>query len=85
TGHCFQIRGTTHLHAVVNPDTVQVFGRWKSSAFLKYWRNLESLASLHLHRHHSQQSHYSKLSTKNITCRHHCTTNRNWLINICLT
>ncbi|KAJ3804656.1 hypothetical protein F5876DRAFT_53110, partial [Lentinula aff. lateritia] len=75
TGHCFRIGGTTHyLLAGVNPDVVQVFGRWKSSAFLKYWRNLESLASLHLHRHHSQQTHHSKISTANTTRRRHRTT-----------
>ncbi|KAJ3847696.1 hypothetical protein EV368DRAFT_50710 [Lentinula lateritia] len=78
TGHCFRIRGTTHyLLAGVNPDVIQVFGRWKSSAFLKYWRNLESLASLHLHRHHSQQTHHAKISTENITRHpHHTTTYR---------
>ncbi|KAJ4486407.1 hypothetical protein C8R41DRAFT_838186 [Lentinula lateritia] len=78
TGHCFRIGGTTHyLLAGVNPDVVQVFGRWKSSAFLKYWRNLESLASLHLHRHHSQQSHFSRVSTENVTRRRHRTIHRN--------
>ncbi|KAJ4499666.1 hypothetical protein C8R41DRAFT_814741 [Lentinula lateritia] len=78
TGHCFRIGGTTYyLLAGVNPDVVQVFGRWKSSAFLKYWRNLESLASLHLHRHHSQQSHFSRVSTENVTRRRHRTIHRN--------
>lgn len=50
TGHCFRIGGTTHfLVAGIPPDVVKALGRWKSDAFLRYWRDLDSLASIHLH------------------------------------
>jgi hypothetical protein len=50
SGHCFRIGGTTfYLLAGVNPEVVKAFGRWKSSAFLRYWRSLDSLAILHIH------------------------------------
>ncbi|KAJ3824922.1 hypothetical protein F5880DRAFT_1611566 [Lentinula raphanica] len=59
SGHCFRIGGTTHyLLSGVNPDVVKVFGRWRSSAFLTYWRHLESLGSLHLHRYTSQNAYF---------------------------
>jgi hypothetical protein len=48
TGHSFRIGGTTHLLiAGVNPEAVQAMGRWKSDAFLVYWRRLDILAPLH--------------------------------------
>ncbi|KAJ7717060.1 hypothetical protein DFH07DRAFT_861616 [Mycena maculata] len=47
-GHSFRIGGTTELLlAGVNPDVVQAMGRWKSDAFLVYWRRLDILAPLH--------------------------------------
>ncbi|KAE9403371.1 hypothetical protein BT96DRAFT_990411 [Gymnopus androsaceus JB14] len=50
TGHCFRIGGTTHyLIQGIAPDIVKIPGCWKSDVFLKYWRDLESLASIHLH------------------------------------
>ncbi|KAE9400516.1 hypothetical protein BT96DRAFT_819072 [Gymnopus androsaceus JB14] len=50
TGHCFRIGGTTHYLVIgIPPDVVKALGRWKSDAFLRYWRDLESLASIHLH------------------------------------
>lgn len=53
SGHCFRIGGTTHfLIAGVAPEVVKAIGRWKSDVFLKYWRDLDSLASIHLHRLH---------------------------------
>ncbi|KAJ3768134.1 hypothetical protein FB446DRAFT_650975 [Lentinula raphanica] len=49
TGHCFRIGGTTHyLLAGVSPDIVKALGRWKSDAFLRYWRNLDQLATIHV-------------------------------------
>ncbi|KAJ3830808.1 DNA breaking-rejoining enzyme, partial [Lentinula raphanica] len=49
TGHCFRIGGTTHyLLAGVSPDIVKALGRWKSDAFLHYWRNLDQLATIHV-------------------------------------
>ncbi|KAE9384542.1 hypothetical protein BT96DRAFT_761894, partial [Gymnopus androsaceus JB14] len=51
SGHCFRIGGTTHyLCRGVPPDVVKALGHWKSDAFLTYWRDLDMLASLHLHR-----------------------------------
>ncbi|KAL1713730.1 hypothetical protein EV715DRAFT_211073 [Schizophyllum commune] len=51
TGHCFRIGGTTHfLLCGVNPDVVRALGRWSSSAFLKYWRSVSILATLHIER-----------------------------------
>ncbi|KAE9388092.1 hypothetical protein BT96DRAFT_836771 [Gymnopus androsaceus JB14] len=58
TGHSFRIGGTTHyLLAVVLPDIIKAMGCWKSNAFLKYWKNLDSLASIHIHRVHAQNSY----------------------------
>lgn len=53
TGHCFRIGGTTHylLHGVP-PDVVKRFGRWKSDAFLRYWRSLDKLAASYLENQH---------------------------------
>ncbi|KAJ3767476.1 hypothetical protein FB446DRAFT_793152 [Lentinula raphanica] len=51
TGHCFCIGGTTHyLPSGVAPDVVKALGRWRSDAFLCYWRNIEELARVHLPR-----------------------------------
>lgn len=62
SGHCFRIGGTTHyLCRGVPPDVVKALGRWKSDAFLVYWRDLDTLASLHLHRHHAQELYHSRL------------------------
>ncbi|KAE9386407.1 hypothetical protein BT96DRAFT_839276, partial [Gymnopus androsaceus JB14] len=64
TGHCFRIGGTTYyLTQGIAPDIVKMLGRWKSDAFLKYWRDLDSLASIHLHRHHAQRSYAHRLQT----------------------
>ncbi|EJD42254.1 hypothetical protein AURDEDRAFT_43481, partial [Auricularia subglabra TFB-10046 SS5] len=39
SGHCFHIGGTTALlRAGVEPEVVKMAGRWKSDAFLRYWR-----------------------------------------------
>ncbi|KAJ3710723.1 hypothetical protein C8R42DRAFT_596714 [Lentinula raphanica] len=65
SGHCFRIGGTTHyLLSGINPDVVKVFGRWKSSAFLTYWRHLESLGSLHLHRYTAQNSYFDSVQRR---------------------
>lgn len=62
SGHCFRIGGTTHyLCRGIPPDVVKALGRWKSDAFLVYWRDLNTLASLHLHRHHAQELYHSRL------------------------
>ncbi|EJD33611.1 hypothetical protein AURDEDRAFT_41168, partial [Auricularia subglabra TFB-10046 SS5] len=39
SGHCFRIGGTTALlHMGVDTEVVKMSGRWKSDAFLRYWR-----------------------------------------------
>ena len=44
SGHAFRIGGTTHLLVLgVDPFTVMVQGRWKSNAFLEYWRHCEDI------------------------------------------
>jgi hypothetical protein len=48
TGHSFRIGGTTSfLRAGVNPKVVKQMGRWKSDAFLIYWRELEDIFTMH--------------------------------------
>ena len=49
TGHCFRIGGTTfYLVSGVPPDMVKKFGRWRSHAFLEYWRCLDCLGAMHI-------------------------------------
>jgi hypothetical protein len=44
SGHCFRIGGATELLLRgVPPDMVATQGRWKSKAFLEYWRRIESI------------------------------------------
>lgn len=46
TGHSFRIGGTSHLLAAgIPPDVVKSMGRWVSDSFLRYWRNLDRIAS----------------------------------------
>lgn len=48
TGHSFRIGGTTELLTKgVDPEVVKAMGRWSSDAFLRYWRNLETVVPLH--------------------------------------
>jgi hypothetical protein len=48
TGHSFHIGGTTSfLRAGVDPNVVKQMGRWKSDAFLIYWRALDDIFSAH--------------------------------------
>ena len=47
TGHSFCIGGTTHhLLLGINPFIVMVQGRWKSDAFLSYWKNCKQILPL---------------------------------------
>jgi hypothetical protein len=49
SGHCFRIGGTTfYLISGVPPDMVKKFGRWRSQAFLEYWRCLDYLGAIHI-------------------------------------
>lgn len=49
TGHCFRIGGTTfYLLSGTDPNVVKAMGRWKSEAFLRYWRSVEQIASKQL-------------------------------------
>ena len=44
SGHSFRIGGTTeYLLQGVPPDVVAALGRWKSRAFLRYWRKVEEI------------------------------------------
>ena len=46
-GHGFRIGGATHLLLMgIPPDIVATQGRWKSRAFLEYWRKIESILPL---------------------------------------
>jgi hypothetical protein len=46
-GHAFRIGGATELLLEgVHPDVVATQGRWKSRAFLDYWRQIESILPL---------------------------------------
>ncbi|KAG2756260.1 hypothetical protein P692DRAFT_20715949 [Suillus brevipes Sb2] len=46
-GHAFRIGGATELLLEgVPPDIVAVQGRWKSRAFLDYWRKIETILPL---------------------------------------
>ncbi|PVF95900.1 hypothetical protein CPB86DRAFT_862866 [Serendipita vermifera] len=48
TGHSFRIGGTTMLlRAGVEPDVVKKMGRWKSDAFVAYWRELDAIFTHH--------------------------------------
>ncbi|GBE80134.1 hypothetical protein SCP_0213370 [Sparassis crispa] len=56
-GHAFRIGGATELLLQgVNPDVVATQGRWKSQAFLEYWRRIESILPLFI----SNASHSSR-------------------------
>ena len=47
TGHSFQIGGTTHLLLLgLDPFIIMVQGRWKSDAFLSYWKHCEQILPL---------------------------------------
>ncbi|KAE9402039.1 hypothetical protein BT96DRAFT_817094 [Gymnopus androsaceus JB14] len=71
TSHCFRIGGTTHyLVQRIPPDIVKMLGRWKSDAFLKYWRDLDSLASIYLHQHHAQLSYTNCLQDSRAQCHY---------------
>jgi hypothetical protein len=48
-GHSFRVGGTSfYLLAGVPPDVVKAMGRWKSDAFLVYWRFVDEIVSVHL-------------------------------------
>ena len=57
TGHCFRIGGTTHyLLQGINPDVVRLMGRWSSDAFIRYWQQLDVVATVHMENLHITQS-----------------------------
>ena len=61
TGHCFRIGGTTfYLVSGVPPDMVKKFGRWRSHAFLEYWRCLDYLGALHIENLPLKPQHQSR-------------------------
>jgi hypothetical protein len=49
SGHAFRIGGTTELLSRgISPLVVQALGRWSSDTFLRYWRNMDNLADIHV-------------------------------------
>ncbi|TFK45707.1 hypothetical protein OE88DRAFT_1784038, partial [Heliocybe sulcata] len=54
-GHSFRIGGTTELLlAGVPPEIVAAQGRWKSMAFMLYWRKIESILPLFISRSYNR-------------------------------
>jgi len=52
-GHGFRIGGATELLLMgTPPDIVAIQGRWKSRAFLKYWRKIELILPIFISRSH---------------------------------
>lgn len=48
-GHSWRIGGATfYLLADIHPDFIKVIGRWRSDAFLRYWRRIKIIAAKHL-------------------------------------
>ncbi|SCZ88157.1 BZ3501_MvSof-1269-A2-R1_Chr10-2g02445 [Microbotryum saponariae] len=46
SGHSFRIGGATHyLLEGIPPETVKVIGRWKSTSFERYWRQVNLIAA----------------------------------------
>ena len=46
-GHAFRIGGSTELLLRgIHPDVVMIQGRWKSKAFLEYWRRIDEVIPL---------------------------------------
>ena len=49
TGHSFRIGRTTYyLLQGINPDVVCIMGRWSSDAFIRYWHQLNVVATVHM-------------------------------------
>ncbi|KAF6761751.1 DNA breaking-rejoining enzyme [Ephemerocybe angulata] len=58
TGHGFRIGGSTHLLLLgTPPDIVAMQGRWKSQAFLVYWREIESILPIFMSTHNSSDAY----------------------------
>ncbi|GAA5931268.1 hypothetical protein JCM1841_000879 [Sporobolomyces salmonicolor] len=48
-GHSWRIGGATfYLLAGIHPDFIKKIGRWRSDAFLRYWRNIKVIAALNM-------------------------------------
>ncbi|KAF5362749.1 hypothetical protein D9758_011739 [Tetrapyrgos nigripes] len=63
TGHSFRIGGTTLLlQDGVDPEYIKMCGRWKSSAFTRYWRDLHTCASIHIDRVHARRRLQQRLN-----------------------
>jgi len=65
SGHSFRIGGTTHLLLLgVDPFIVMAQGRWRSTAFLEYWRLCEEIIPTFIS--FSLQSQSTLLSTMSL-------------------
>ncbi|KAF5311399.1 hypothetical protein D9758_019133 [Tetrapyrgos nigripes] len=63
TGHSFHIGGMTLLlQDGVDPEYVKMCGRWKSSTFTHYWRDLHTCASVHIDRVYARKRLHQHLS-----------------------
>ncbi|KAF5338119.1 hypothetical protein D9758_015372 [Tetrapyrgos nigripes] len=63
TGHSFCIGGMTLLlQDSVDPEYVKMYGRWKSSTFTRYWRDLHTCASVHIDRVYTCKHLHQRLS-----------------------
>lgn len=63
TGHSFRIGGTTELlTSGIPPDVVKTMGRWSSDSFLRYWRDLETIAPLYAHKARLRNPHCQPLN-----------------------
>ncbi|GAA6047918.1 hypothetical protein JCM3770_006424 [Rhodotorula araucariae] len=48
-GHSFRISGATfYLLTDIHPDFVKVIRRWKSDAFMRYWRQVKVIEARNL-------------------------------------
>ncbi|KII91421.1 hypothetical protein PLICRDRAFT_173273 [Plicaturopsis crispa FD-325 SS-3] len=71
-GHGFRIGGTTELLLRgVDPEIVKSMGRWTSDAFLRYWRELETLIPMHVERLATVKEFFSRLRADVRSSRRH--------------
>ena len=70
-GHAFRIGGATELLLRgTPPDIVMVLGRWKSKAFIEYWRRIDEILPLFLSNSFSEPQITQLQSAMSVTRRH---------------
>ncbi|KAH7909540.1 hypothetical protein BJ138DRAFT_1010615, partial [Hygrophoropsis aurantiaca] len=71
-GPAFRIGGATELLLQgLNPDVVAQQGRWKSQAFLEYWREIESILPMFISSSDSAARCASLESVMSVFSRNH--------------